>query len=573
MTTTPRPATATVGPYRLLAPLGEGGMGVVHLAQGPDGHRVALKVLRPHVVGDAEARARLAREVETLRRVSSPRVAEIVDADPEGPMPYVVTRYVPGLSLYHHVEEEGVLTGRDLHHAMACLADALRAVHAVGVLHRDIKPTNVLMEGRAPVLIDFGLARLADDTRLTQAGWLMGTPGYLAPEILYGDPALPASDVHAWAATLVYGATGRPPYGTGPTMAVLDRVRRGEHDLSGVPEPERGLLTACLAPEPADRPTLTEITGWLAEHEPGGPHGGAHGGDGPRGTNGAGAPAALWTMPFQAAEADDAPTPTPDPTPTPAPVEPPTAAQPAYRETTPREEPPPFRSEPPATTVLPATGPAPSGVSPASPGDDRAGESRPAAGVPWERVPETPPSRVQRVLQVAGLGALTAGLVAYAPYLGTALVAVVVLLLRTASVTRQRHDRRRRLRGRTAWYDVPASVLASPVHLLRASGGTVVGVMMAGLVGLAAFSVGYLADRPVATSLLLAGVGFAPTLWWGPGSRRLRETTHTMVDATARTAWGGWLVAVLAVLAAAVLVSALLGPGPTWSPDVGPPWR
>lgn len=546
-------------------------MGVVHLAQGPDGHRVALKVLRPHVVGDAEARARLAREVETLRRVSSPRVAEIVDADPEGPMPYVVTRYVPGLSLYHHVEEEGVLAGRDLHHAMACLADALRAVHAVGVLHRDIKPTNVLMEGRAPVLIDFGLARLADDTRLTQAGWLMGTPGYLAPEILYGDPALPASDVHAWAATLVYGATGRPPYGTGPTMAVLDRVRRGEHDLSGVPEPERGLLTACLAPEPADRPTLAEITGWLAAHEPGAPDGPAtNGAAGTNGTDGAGAPAALWTMPFQAAEADD-------PAPSPTSAEPPTAAQPAYRETTPREEPPPFRSQPPATTVLPAAGagpgPAPSGAPLAARAEGRADERRLASGVPWERIPESPPSRVQRVLQVAGLGALTAALVAYAPYLGTALVAAVVLLLRTASVTRQRHDRRRRLRGRTAWYDVPASALASPVHLLRASGGAVVGVMMAGLVGLAAFSVGYLAERPVTTSLLLAGVGFAPTLWWGPGSRRLRETTHALVDATARTAWGGWLVVVLAVLAAAVLVSALLGPGPTWSPDVAPPWR
>lgn len=523
-------------------------MGVVHLAQGPGGHRVALKVLRPHVVGDAEARARLAREVETLRRVSSPRVAEIVDADPEGPMPYVVTRYVPGLSLYHHVEEEGVLSGRDLHHAMACLADALRAVHAVGVLHRDIKPTNVLMEGRAPVLIDFGLARLADDPRLTQAGWLMGTPGYLAPEILYGDPALPASDVHAWAATLVYGATGRPPYGGGPTMAVLDRVRRGEHDLGGVPEPERELLTACLAPEPGDRPTLAEITGWLADHEPGG-------------RQGAGAPATpepLWTMPFQVPDAEA----------TPPRVEPPTAAQPAYRETTPREEPPPFRSEPPPTTVLPAPGAVP-GPSPA--GSPLAAQAGPTA--PWERQPVPPPSRAHRVLQVAGLGVLTAALVGYAPYLGTALVAVVVLLLRTASVTRQRHDRRQRLRGRTTWYDVPASALASPVHLLRAAPGALAGVMMAGLVGLAAFSVGYLADRPTATSLLLAGLGFAPTLWWGPGSRRLRETTHAMVDTTARTTWGGWLVVALAVIGAASLLSALLGPGPTWAPDVAPPWR
>ena len=164
-------------------------MGVVHLAQGPDGKRVALKVLRPHIVGDREARERLAREVSSLKRISSPRIAEILDADPHGPVPFVVTRYVPGLSLYHHVDEEGPIAGGDLLHFADALAEALQAVHSVGVLHRDIKPTNVLMEGRSPVLIDFGLARVAEDPRLTQTGWLLGTPGYLAPEILYGDDA------------------------------------------------------------------------------------------------------------------------------------------------------------------------------------------------------------------------------------------------------------------------------------------------------------------------------------------------------------------------------------------------
>ena len=173
----PSPELANIGPYRLLARIGEGGMGVVHLAQTLDGRRVALKVLRPHIVGDAEARERLAREVSSLRRVTSPRVAEILDADPHGATPYVVTRYVPGLSLYHHVAEEGPIAGRDLVHFADGLADALQAVHSVGVLHRDVKPTNVLMEGRSPVLIDFGLARLADDPRLTQTGFLLGTPG------------------------------------------------------------------------------------------------------------------------------------------------------------------------------------------------------------------------------------------------------------------------------------------------------------------------------------------------------------------------------------------------------------
>ena len=110
------------------------------------------------------------------------------------------------------------------------------------------------MEGRSPVLIDFGLARVAEDPRLTQTGWLLGTPGYLAPEILYGDDATVASDVHAWAATVVFAATGRPPYGKGPAMAIMDRVRRGEHDLSGVPEPLGRVLRECLDPEPLERP-------------------------------------------------------------------------------------------------------------------------------------------------------------------------------------------------------------------------------------------------------------------------------------------------------------------------------
>ncbi len=267
MTTLPgkKPEETRVGGYRLIARIGEGGMGVVHLAQAPDGSRVALKVLRPHIIGDDEARERLAREVSSLRRITSPRIAEVLDADPHGPTPYVATRYVPGLSLHEHVREEGPIEGADLLHFAHALAEALIAVHAVGVLHRDIKPSNVLMEGRTPVLIDFGLARLADDPRLTHTGWLLGTPGYLAPEILYGDEATPASDVHAWAATVVYAATGRPPYGKGPAMAIMDRVRRGDHELSAVPDQLVGLLRACLAPEPLERPGIHEIHTWLRQ--------------------------------------------------------------------------------------------------------------------------------------------------------------------------------------------------------------------------------------------------------------------------------------------------------------------
>ena len=202
-------------------------MGVVHVAQAPDGTRVALKVLRPHVVGDPEGRERLAREVASLRKVRSKHVAEILDADPHGDAPFIVTRYVPGFSLHDTVRQDGPLAPGDLAYAARHLLQAVRDVHAADVLHRDIKPTNVVMEGRAPVLIDFGLARLAEDPRLTATGWLLGSPGYLAPEVLFGDDATTATDVHGWAATVVHAGDR--------TLA----LRRRPHDDDPRPDPPR----------------------------------------------------------------------------------------------------------------------------------------------------------------------------------------------------------------------------------------------------------------------------------------------------------------------------------------------
>ena len=226
-------------------------MGVVHLARRDGGDRVALKVLRPHIVGDDEARRRLAREVGSLRRVHSRWVAEIVDADPWADIPYVATRYVPGLSLHDHDRRGAARSpAPDLYWFAACLAEGVASVHAVGVLHRDVKPSNVLMEGRTPILIDFGLARVADDPKLTHTGWLLGTPGYLAPEILYGEDATAASDVHSWAATVAYAGLGRPPFGRGPSMAIMDRVRRGQFDLDALPDDLRQVVAAALDPEP-----------------------------------------------------------------------------------------------------------------------------------------------------------------------------------------------------------------------------------------------------------------------------------------------------------------------------------
>ena len=263
------PPGLTVGGYTLLTRLGEGGMGVVHLARKPGGQRVALKVLRPHIIGDDEARARLAREVSSLSRIRSKWVAEIVDADPWGPIPYVATRYVPGYSLHDQVQEDGPIDGADLIWLARSLAEGVASVHAAGVLHRDVKPSNVLMEGRTPILIDFGLARVADDPRLTHTGWLLGTPGYLPPEILYGEDATAASDVHSWAATVAYAGIGQSPFGSGPAMAIMDRVRRGEHDLTGLPDALRRLVESALDPDPARRPTLERIRDLLdPDHDP-----------------------------------------------------------------------------------------------------------------------------------------------------------------------------------------------------------------------------------------------------------------------------------------------------------------
>jgi len=175
------PEHAVVGGYRLVQRLGEGGMGVVHLALDRQGRAVALKMLRPLTATDADARARLRREVDALGRIESPRVAPIIDAELDGAHPFVVTRWVPGPALDDVVEERGPLSGVALHVLAVGLAEGIEATHAAGVVHRDIKPGNVLLLDGEPVLIDFGIAHLTDDVRLTGAGLVMGTPATSPP--------------------------------------------------------------------------------------------------------------------------------------------------------------------------------------------------------------------------------------------------------------------------------------------------------------------------------------------------------------------------------------------------------
>jgi serine/threonine protein kinase len=534
---TPR-ATETVrevGGYRLLTKIGEGGMGVVHLAQAPDGERVALKVLRPHIVGDDEARERLAREVASLRRVTSPRVADIIDAEPYAEVPFVVTRYVPGLSLHQHVRAQGPISGEDLTWFATGLAEAMIAVHQVGVLHRDIKPSNVLLEGRSPVLIDFGLARLAEDPRLTHTGWLLGTPGYLAPEILYGEDATTASDVHAWAATVVFAATGRPPFGTGPAMAIMDRVRRGEHDLTGVPDDLLRLVRECLAADPEDRPTTGTVLATL--------RGPVHPPAAPRDDD--------FTMPFVllAQHEDDDPTDRVGPT-RDGRTKPLTTAAP----TLPRHEPArtPYQMPPPLAATVTRPGlipadlrrPAPSGV-----------------------------ARLQRGLLLAALaGCVTTGF-AVAPYATLLLAAVLALGVRTFSWTTEAARQRQHLRGRRRWYDAPLTLATSPWYLVVAAGGT---VMLIGWAAMVTFVVGLgaaLFTPPLMPALFVLGAVLSFCVWHGPGAKRLRMPTKRLIVAVTRDQWVGWTAVAMVGIVLGGLLWAVAAGEVFWTPVEGPPWR
>jgi len=253
-----------LGPYLLREQLGEGGMGVVYLASDTDGSLVAVKVLRQGVPAEATARRRLAREVATMRRVHSPFVAEVVDADVEANPPYIVTRYVAGRTLEDAVAADGPLAGVALASLARGLAAALVAVHAAGVVHRDLKPSNVMMVDDQPVVIDFGIAQAADSTRLTMTGMFMGTPGYLAPEVIEGNTSGPASDVHSWAATLAYAATGRPPFGTGQYETIFYRIVHGQPDLDCMPAPLLPIVLAALARDPSRRPSAAELAEFTA---------------------------------------------------------------------------------------------------------------------------------------------------------------------------------------------------------------------------------------------------------------------------------------------------------------------
>ncbi|MEV2259011.1 bifunctional serine/threonine-protein kinase/ABC transporter substrate-binding protein [Streptomyces anulatus] len=261
---------ARIAGYRVLGRLGAGGMGVVLLGRSPGGALVAIKLIRAEYADDVGFRARFRREVAIARQVRNRWAVPVVDADTEAPAPWLATEFVPGPALSEAVGSGGPLPERGVRALGSMLAEALEAVHAAGLVHRDVKPGNVLLGLDGPRLIDFGIARALDDTVLTATDVIVGSPGFLSPEQAQGRRIGPASDVFSLGCVLVYAATGGRPFGSGPVEAMLFRTVHDTADLSALPPGLVPVVEACLSKDPGDRPAAAEIRRAFAEDLSGG---------------------------------------------------------------------------------------------------------------------------------------------------------------------------------------------------------------------------------------------------------------------------------------------------------------
>ncbi|WP_236003401.1 serine/threonine-protein kinase [Nonomuraea antri] len=243
-----------IGEYRLAGRLGSGGMGIVYAGVDRAGRRVAVKVVHPAFAGEAEFRARFARESAVLTRVAGACVARVVAADTRAARPWLATEYVPGPTLDAYIRRYGPLTGDALYGLAAGLAEAIVAIHDAGVVHRDLKPANVILSPQGPRVVDFGIARALDETAMTRTGMVVGSPGWISPEEYGGTEAGPAADVHNWALLVAYAASGKPPFGAGRPEVLAARVLGADADTSDLPTDLRALTDRALAKDPQLRP-------------------------------------------------------------------------------------------------------------------------------------------------------------------------------------------------------------------------------------------------------------------------------------------------------------------------------
>ncbi len=495
-------------------------MGVVHLAIGPTGDLVAVKALRPWLVGGHDGRERFGREVSTLRRVRGRRVAEVLDADVDGDPPYIVTRYVRGPSLDRVVADHGALQAGALTRLAAGLLEAISTVHRAGVVHRDVKPGNVVMGDDGPVLIDFGLARAVDETRLTATGLVIGTPGYLAPETVAGREPSPQADVHGWAATMAYAATGRPPYGRGPDAAVLDRIRRGEHDLNGLEPSLAAILHPALAPDPERRPTVGEIRDRL---------------DSSGDTD---ATSVVMTA---------APTASVPRSLSPTRLDLPAFATPAARPARPvAPGAQSGKSAPPAVPAAPANVPVP------------AGKARPLADMP------------ARLAVGAGTLALLI-LIGVAPYVGAFTLFAVTVVARVAWRMRWRLNERRLARGAQRG-DTWIAAIGTPWDVVVCAVPAAVQIVWVGVCGAVVGAAVGLSEQPNERLPYLAGGAVAMLLvWLGPGTARVRYGIRVLAAPLDRDSRLAWSVFVLFLALTWGLILWWDSYGTSWLPADGMP--
>ncbi|MFD9910426.1 protein kinase [Streptomyces sp. NPDC059063] len=265
-----RKTPAAIGGYRVVARLGAGGMGRVHLARSASGRPVAVKTVHAHLATEPEFRERFRRETAAARAVTGPFTAAVLDADPDAERPWLATEFCAGPDLTEAVAAHGPLSAADLAALGAALAEALLAVHAAGLVHRDLKPANVVVTRAGPKVLDFGIAKSAADDSLTASDEAIGSPGFIAPEQLArgadGTRPGPPADVFALGAVLALAVTGRAPFGADGAARVLYRTLHEPPDLDAVPDPVlRTFLTRCLARTPEDRPTVADVLTWCGQ--------------------------------------------------------------------------------------------------------------------------------------------------------------------------------------------------------------------------------------------------------------------------------------------------------------------